>query len=116
LVKQNSRESETDEIDESHAQDIYRSNNIINIEATGSTSSSASLLNCSQALDRVAGKTAQGSHDEKVPALTRTNKFLGRAASSPSLSVYSIDYTSAGTFDPFYTYQLRFLSKLINYV
>jgi hypothetical protein len=118
LVKQNSGESETDEIDESHTQDIYCSSdradrNSINVEAAGSTSSSASLSSRSQTLDWVAGTTTLGSHDEKRLALPRTNKSLGRFASSPSLS-YSIEDISAGTLDPFQTYPSSFPPGFVN--
>jgi hypothetical protein len=112
LVKHNSGELESDDIHESYAQD--RAENNINIEAAGSTSSSASLSNRSKGPHWVVGNRARGSHDENGQALTRTDKLRGRAASSPSLSLYSIDYTSAGTLDPFQTYPSSFPPGFVN--
>jgi hypothetical protein len=117
-IKQHSGESETD-IYESHAQDINlcsdrASWNSIEVEAAGSTSSSASLPSRSQTPDWATSKTTPGSHNGNGPALNRGNKLLGRSASSPSESLYLIDYIGAGTLDPFHTYPSKFLPKFIN--
>jgi hypothetical protein len=117
-IKQHSRESETD-IYESHAQDINlcsdrASWNSIEAEAAGPTSSSASLPSRSQTLDWATSKTTPGSHNGNGPALNRANKPLGRSASSPSESLYLIDYIGAGTLDPFHTYPSRFPPRFIN--
>jgi hypothetical protein len=117
-IIQHSGESETD-IYESHAQDINlctdrASWNSIEAEADGSTSSSASLPSRSQTPDWATSKTTPGSHNGNGPALNRGNKPLGRSASSPSESLYLIDYIGAGTLDPFHTYPSRFLPRFIN--
>lgn len=119
--QQNSGGPETDDVDESHAQNINHSmhrvdRNSIEVEAATSTSCSPSLSISSQTPHWATGKTIPGSHDGSGWGLTTTdtNRALDQSASGLSGSLYSMDYISAGTLDPFQTYPSSFPPEFVN--
>lgn len=118
-VTQTFGESESDNNNRSHAPAISYFNagaeTTIKMEAGVFPSSSTSPSNRSQSTDWEVGKTARSSCDENRPAVIRTNKVKAKGASNPSLLLYSIDYTSAGTLDPFKTYPSSLPPGFVNW-
>jgi hypothetical protein len=104
-TKQNSGASDTDEVDDGHTQYVKRSThradlNSLEFAAATSTSPSDSLTIGCQTPDLATGQAPSGGHDDN--GLDHNAPKL--SASSPCISVYSIDYISVATLDPFQTY------------
>jgi hypothetical protein len=109
-TKQNSEASDTDEVDNGHTQDITCSThraglNSIELEAATSTTLSASLTIGCQTPDLVTGQASSGGHDDNGRDLLRSNNAPELSASGICGSLYSVDYISVATLDPFQTYQ-----------
>jgi hypothetical protein len=116
-IEGHSRESETNKINNSDAQDVNHSRdranwNSIKVKAA---LSSASPTVGSQTQDRITGPINPSSHDRSGLALTGTNNALERSVSGPFRSLYSIDYIGSGTLDPFQTYPSSFPPAFINW-
>jgi hypothetical protein len=105
-TKQNSRVSDTDEVDDGHTQDVKRSThradlNSTEFKAATSTSPSASFAISCQTLDLVTDQTSLYGHDNNSLDLPRRNSVPELSTSSPCRPLYSIDYISIGALDPF---------------
>jgi hypothetical protein len=119
-TKQNSEASDTDEVDNGHTQDITCSThraglNSIELEAATSTSLSASLTIGCQTPDLATGQTPLGGHDDNGLDLLWNNNALEISASGLCRSLYSIDYISVDTLDPFQTYPSNCPPALVNW-
>jgi hypothetical protein len=108
-TKQNSVASDTDKVDDGHTQDVKRSthradSDSVEFEAATSTSPSASLTIGCQTPVLATGQTPLGGHDDDGLDLLRNNNAPELSASGLCGSLYSIDYISVATLDPFQTY------------
>jgi hypothetical protein len=101
-TKQNSEASNTNEVDNGHTHGADCNN--IEFEAATSTTLSASLTIGCQTPDLVTGQTSPGGHDNIGLDLLRSNTAPELSASVPCGSLYSMDYISVDTLDPFQTY------------
>jgi hypothetical protein len=108
-TKQNYGASDTDEVDDGHTQYVKGSShradlNSLEFEAATSTSPSDSLTIGCQTPDLATGQTPSHSHDDNGLDLPRSNSAPELSSSNPCGSLYSMDYISVATLDPFQTY------------
>jgi hypothetical protein len=115
-TRHNSEMSDTDEVDDDESQDVKRSThgadgNSIEFEAATSTSLSATLTIGCHIPDLATGQTPSASHDDN--GLGHNAPEL--SGSSPCISLYSIEYVTVGTLDPFQTYPSKFPPAFVNW-
>jgi hypothetical protein len=110
---------DTDKVDDGHTQDVNRSThradadgNHTEFEATQSTSLAASLTIGCQTPDMATGQRSSRGRDDNGPDLPDEPKL---SASDPRRSLYSIDYISVDTLDPFQTYPSKFPPAVFNW-
>jgi hypothetical protein len=118
-TKQNSEALDTDKVDDGHTQDVNRSThradadgNHTEFEAAPSTSLAASLTIGCQTPDLATGQRSSRGRDDNGLDLPDEPKL---SASNPRRSLYSIDYISVDTLDPFQTHPSKFPPALFNW-
>jgi hypothetical protein len=103
-TKQNSEASDTDAVDNRHTHGADC--NDVEFEAAISTP----LLTIGCQTPDLAGQTPSGSHDDNDLDLPRSNNAPELSASTPCISLYSID-----NLDPFQTYASNFPPAIVNW-
>jgi hypothetical protein len=119
-TKRNSGASDTDEVDDSHAQGVKRSMHRANwdsieFEATTSTTPLASLTIGCQTPDLATGQTSTRRHDDNDLDLLRSSNAPELSPSGLYRLLYSTDYISIGTLDPFQMYPSNFPPAFVNW-